>query len=365
MLANAKWHTIGWRTGTKGKLKARFAAVRVRVADGAAQRIRDKGQQHLPGDEAWLIGEHRMSGEKKYYLANLPAKTDLRTLAATIKARWICEQAHQQMKEELGLDHFEGRSWQGLHRHALYDDDRLRLPPASPARNSKAGKKESTGRRLSQLCPPYDTPSSNCSLHYRHSDARIVENGFATSGGVSKSAKVVLAPTHLGSSGAPGHSHIEDQFTRRPPMTESAPFTQLQDLSTALASLVASTAPSVTAVQSHRSRSSGFVWRPGLIVTADEALSEDGEFAVTLSGGDTVPAQLVGRDPTTDVALLRVDRSDLRPVPLEAAPVPGRHARHSDGCRGWRTDRRARRSVPLGRALALLAWRRHRRSDRA
>ena len=53
------------------------------------------------------IGEHRMSGEKKYYLANLPANTDLRTLAAAIKARWICEQAHQQMKEELGLDHFE------------------------------------------------------------------------------------------------------------------------------------------------------------------------------------------------------------------------------------------------------------------
>jgi SRSO17 transposase len=119
MLAHAKWHTISWRTGTKGKLKARFAAVRVRVADGPPQRIRDKGQQHLPGEEAWLVGEHRASGEKKYYLANLPAKADLRTLAATIKARWICEQAHQQLKEELGLDHFEGRSWQGLHRHAL------------------------------------------------------------------------------------------------------------------------------------------------------------------------------------------------------------------------------------------------------
>jgi SRSO17 transposase len=119
MLTKAKWHTISWRIGTKGKLKARFAAVRVRVADGPPQRIRDKGQQHLPGDEAWLISEHRMSGEKKYYLANLSAKTDLRTLAATIKARWICEQAHQQLKEELGLDHFEGRSWQGLHRHAL------------------------------------------------------------------------------------------------------------------------------------------------------------------------------------------------------------------------------------------------------
>jgi hypothetical protein len=119
MLVNAKWQNVSWRTGTKGKLKARFAAVRVRIADGPPQRIRDKGQQHLPGDEAWLIGEHRMSGEKKYYLANLPAAMDLRTLAATIKARWVCEQAHQQLKEELGLDHFEGRSWPGLHRHAL------------------------------------------------------------------------------------------------------------------------------------------------------------------------------------------------------------------------------------------------------
>jgi SRSO17 transposase len=119
MLADAKWQNITWRTGTKGQLKACFAAVRVRIADGPPQRIRDKGQQHLPGDEAWLIGEHRASGEKKYYLANLPAETNLRTLAAIIKARWICEQAHQQMKEELGLDHFEGRSWHGLHRHAL------------------------------------------------------------------------------------------------------------------------------------------------------------------------------------------------------------------------------------------------------
>src|SRR5712675_1342617 len=119
MLATAKWQNISWRTGTKGKLRARFAAVRVRVADGSPQRIKDKTYQLVPGEQAWLIGEHRASGEKKYYLANLPANTDLRTLAATIKARWVCEQAHQQLKEELGLDHFEGRSWQGLHRHAL------------------------------------------------------------------------------------------------------------------------------------------------------------------------------------------------------------------------------------------------------
>lgn len=119
MLSEAEWQTVNWRRGTKGALTARFAVKRIRVADGPPQRILDKGQQHLPGEEAWLIGEWRSSGERKYYLSNLPEDTDIRTLAATVKARWVCEQAHQQMKEELGLDHFEGRSWHGLHRHAL------------------------------------------------------------------------------------------------------------------------------------------------------------------------------------------------------------------------------------------------------
>ena len=124
MLADAQWTKLSWRNGTKGPLQASFAAARIRIADGPPQRIHDKGQQHkgqqhMPGEEAWLVGECRPSGERKYYLSNLPAETDLKTLAATIKARWVCEQAHQQMKEELGLDHFEGRSWQGLHRHAL------------------------------------------------------------------------------------------------------------------------------------------------------------------------------------------------------------------------------------------------------
>src|SRR5260221_13976097 len=67
----------------------------------------------------WLVGERRSTGEQKYYVSNLPADATIKTLAATIKARWVCEQAHQQLKEELGLDHFEGRSWTGLHRHAL------------------------------------------------------------------------------------------------------------------------------------------------------------------------------------------------------------------------------------------------------
>ena len=61
MLASAQWRTVSWRSGTKGRLKARFAAVRVRTADGPPQRIWDKVQQHLPGDEAWLIGEQGQS----------------------------------------------------------------------------------------------------------------------------------------------------------------------------------------------------------------------------------------------------------------------------------------------------------------
>ncbi|WP_159350067.1 IS701 family transposase [Roseomonas harenae] len=119
ILAQATWQKVTWRRGTKGRLSADFAAARVRVADGPAQQIGGRPAQHLPGEAAWVVGERRASGETKYYLSNLLAHTGLKTLAATIKARWACEQAHQQLKEELGLDHFEGRSWIGLHRHAL------------------------------------------------------------------------------------------------------------------------------------------------------------------------------------------------------------------------------------------------------
>jgi len=109
------WRRISWRDGTKGPLEAEFIAVRVRAADGPETRDRI----HLPGDEAWLVAERRHTGEIKYHLTNHPAKTRLKALATAIKARWSCEQAHQQLKEELGLDHFEGRTWRGLHRHAL------------------------------------------------------------------------------------------------------------------------------------------------------------------------------------------------------------------------------------------------------
>ena len=96
--------------------------------------------------------------------------------------------------------------------------------------------------------------------------------------------------------------------------------TSLTDLSAAFVDLVASVAPSAVAVHSDRSRSSGFVWRPGLIVTADESLSEEGAVSVTLPGGTSVAAHVVGRDPTTDIALLRVD-TDLLPSPIGESPL--------------------------------------------
>jgi SRSO17 transposase len=114
-LAGQRWRRVTWRDGTKGALSVRFAMVRVRVGDGATFA----NNRHLPGEEVWLVGEWRANGERKYYLSNLPPRTSRRALARAIKARWVCEQAHQQLKQELGLNHFEGRSWTGLHRHAL------------------------------------------------------------------------------------------------------------------------------------------------------------------------------------------------------------------------------------------------------
>jgi SRSO17 transposase len=112
---HAAFRWISWRTGSKGRLTGDFAIVRVRPADGPE----DKDGIHLPGDPAWLVCERLSDGERKFYLVNLPGSASAKKIVATIKARWACEQMHQQAKEELGLDHFEGRSWFGLHHHAL------------------------------------------------------------------------------------------------------------------------------------------------------------------------------------------------------------------------------------------------------
>jgi SRSO17 transposase len=164
VLRTASWQRVSWRRGTKGPLRAEFAAERIRVADGPPQR----DGTPLPGEELWLIGERRATGEHKYYLSNLPSQTPLPVLAAQVKSRWVCEQGHQQMKEELGLDHFEGRSWHGLHHHAvlvmiaLAFLQHLRL--ASEAeRGEKANRR---GRPAAAAHPPCRSPSHPRSIRY-------------------------------------------------------------------------------------------------------------------------------------------------------------------------------------------------------
>jgi S1-C subfamily serine protease len=98
--------------------------------------------------------------------------------------------------------------------------------------------------------------------------------------------------------------------------------TTLTALSASIAAVVERTAPGVVAVTSRHAQASGFAWRPGLIVTAEEALAEDGEVFVGLPGGESLPATRIGRDHSTDVALLRIARTDLPTVALGAAYPP-------------------------------------------
>lgn len=93
----------------------------------------------------------------------------------------------------------------------------------------------------------------------------------------------------------------------------------LKAFSDAIVELVAAAAPTVVSVHSHRSRTSGFVWRPGLIVTADETLADEGDISVVFVDGKRATATLAGRDHTTDIALLRVDDTSHHPVQLSSA----------------------------------------------
>src|SRR5262245_43899897 len=102
-------------------------------------------------------------------------------------------------------------------------------------------------------------------------------------------------------------------------MPTTPDLTLLNDLSASLSRLVAAVAPSIVSVHSHRTLSSGFDWKSGLVVTADEALAEEGDVAVTLAGGKRLSATIAGRDPTTDVALLRAETADLAPIALDGA----------------------------------------------
>jgi SRSO17 transposase len=104
---------VSWRQGSRGWQSSRFAAARIRTAhrhtNGAP-----------PGPEQWLLCEWPTAEEapKKFWLSNLPPKTSVATLVRLAKLRWRVERDYQELKQEIGLDHFEGRTWRGFHHHA-------------------------------------------------------------------------------------------------------------------------------------------------------------------------------------------------------------------------------------------------------
>jgi SRSO17 transposase len=112
-LPSTAFQEITWREGTDRKLRSRFAAVRVR----AAHRDYEKAEPHA---EEWLLIEWpRGEAEPtKYWMATLPQNTKLKALSKMAKHRWIIERDYEELKQELGLGHFEGRNWRGFHHHA-------------------------------------------------------------------------------------------------------------------------------------------------------------------------------------------------------------------------------------------------------
>ncbi len=108
------WRRVTWRNGPRRAWRARFLAVRVTPVV--------LWRQHRPLRTGWLLCERplgRAAGPLKWYISNLPPTTRLRTLVRAAHQRWAIEQQYQQLKEELGLNHFEGRSYPGWQRHVV------------------------------------------------------------------------------------------------------------------------------------------------------------------------------------------------------------------------------------------------------
>ncbi len=112
-LPPSAWKTITWRQGTQQKLQSRFAAVRVRPAGRDYEREK-------PYPEEWLLIEWPLGEAEptKYWLSTLSPQTKLKPLVKMAKHRWIIERDYEELKQELGLGHYEGRGWRGFHHHA-------------------------------------------------------------------------------------------------------------------------------------------------------------------------------------------------------------------------------------------------------
>src|SRR5260221_6862837 len=112
-LPSRRFRTVTWREGTNAALSSRFAAIRVHCASRAAQPSET-------AEEQWLLVEWPSEELEptKYFLSTLPADTPIKELVRIAKLRWRIERDYQELKQELGLGHFEGRSWRGFHHHA-------------------------------------------------------------------------------------------------------------------------------------------------------------------------------------------------------------------------------------------------------
>ena len=134
-LPTTAWRTVTWREGTRGAMRSRFARLRVRPAHRDEERTQ-------PRPEEWLLIEWpRDEAEPtKYWLSTLPATTPVADLVRLAKLRWRIERDDQELKDELGLDHFEGRGWRGFHHHgalciaayAYLAAERARFSPPEP-----------------------------------------------------------------------------------------------------------------------------------------------------------------------------------------------------------------------------------------
>ena len=112
-LPKKAWKNVTWREGTKHRLRSRFALLRVRPAHRDEKRTEPRAEEWLLIE--WPKGEAEPT---KYWLSTLPVETKIQDLVRLAKQRWIIERDYEELKQELGLGHFEGRGWRGFHHHA-------------------------------------------------------------------------------------------------------------------------------------------------------------------------------------------------------------------------------------------------------
>jgi SRSO17 transposase len=144
LAARTPLRKVTWREGAKGRLSGRFAWLRVWPGGGWATG------ECAGADPVWLLIEEQADGKIKYALSNLPGATRRIKAVRLWKSRWPVEQGYQQMKEELGLDHHEGRSWRGFHHHACLvmlafgflalEREREERDPARPGKRGVPGR---------------------------------------------------------------------------------------------------------------------------------------------------------------------------------------------------------------------------------